>query len=127
MPGLNSKLRIAVKPRRVLMLNNRVEGSRWHGSSSNINSQTNLSIELSEALSYISADLPRDEWVKVAAAWKSAGGDFDSWDEWSSKGQSYNSKDVLSVWNSLSVEGGIGPGTLFFLALQICTPRMRFS
>lgn len=100
------------------MLNNKEGGSRWHGTSSTANSHINTSIELARALSYISADIPRDDWVKIAAAWKSADGDFDTWDEWSSKGQSYNSKDTLSVWNSLSADGGIGSGTLYFYARQ---------
>lgn len=91
---------------------------RWHGDLPKSHIQMDFSIEMLKALSHIPADLPRDEWIKVTAAWKAAGGDFNTWDTWSSSGSTYTPKGAKPVWNSLSVDGGIGPGTLFFLAKQ---------
>ena len=100
------------------MLNNKKGGSRWHGSSSKINSHINNITELAKALACIPADLTRDEWVKIAAAWKSADGDFASWDEWSRSAANYDAKDAKNVWKSLTSNGGIGPRTLFYIARQ---------
>lgn len=93
-------------------------GRRGHGAVPNNVLQNNSSTEQYLALMTIPADIPRDEWVKVAAAWKSAGGDFATWDEWSRNAINYHAKDAKNVWKSLSAQGGIGPATLIYIARQ---------
>ena len=51
-----------------------------------------------DALHSIPPDLPRDEWVRVGMAAKSAGINFDTFHDWSSAAGNYqNAHDVLSV------------------------------
>lgn len=69
-----------------------------------------------DALYKISPDIPRDEWVKTAMAAKSEGIDFNTWNNWSSAGKSYNEKDAHSVWRSTDANGGITGGTLLYMA-----------
>lgn len=78
----------------------------------------NISIDLiREALSFIPADLPRSEWIKIGMALKSEFPDaFHLFDEWSKGGNSYNSKDVHSTWKSIKSIGGITIGTLLRFA-----------
>jgi len=78
----------------------------------------NYNTDADNALNHIPADLPRDEWVKIAAAFKAAGGDVEAFDAWSSTASNYNSKDCIALWKSLSTGGGIGAGTLFYIAQQ---------
>lgn len=55
----------------------------------------------------------RPEWVKLAMAFKAAGGRFDDFHAWSAQAGNYlNERDVRSMWNSLNGEG-VGPGSLF--------------
>lgn len=68
----------------------------------------------SDALHAIPPDLPRDEWVRVGMAAKSAGIDFDTFHNWSAGASNYqNERDVLSVWNSIRRAGGVTAATLF--------------
>jgi len=78
----------------------------------------NYTINADNALNYIPADLPRDEWVKVGMAYKAAGGDFEGFDSWSSAASSYKIYDALATWKSLDSNGGIGAGSLFHFAKQ---------
>lgn len=67
-----------------------------------------------DALHSIPPDLPRDEWVRVGMAAKSAGIDFDTFHDWSAKAGNYqNERDVLSVWNSIRRADGVTAATLF--------------
>ena len=68
----------------------------------------------SEALRSIPPDLPRDEWVRVLMAAKSAGIDFDTVHNWSAGAGNYqNERDVLSVWNSIRRADGVTAATLY--------------
>ena len=68
----------------------------------------------SDALYSIPPDLPRDEWVRVGMAAKSAGIDFDTFHHWSARAGNYqNERDVLSVWNSIRRADGLTAATLF--------------
>jgi putative DNA primase/helicase len=68
----------------------------------------------SDALHAIPPDLPRDEWVRVGMAAKSAGIDFDTFHNWSAGAGNYqNERDVLSVWNSIRRADGVTAATLF--------------
>jgi len=80
--------------------------------------QTNYTTDTINALYAIPADLLRDEWVKVGMAYQAAGGDFDTFDSWSSAASNYNLKDAQAVWRSFDVNGGISAGTLFHYAKQ---------
>ena len=72
----------------------------------------------SEALYCIPPNISRDEWVKVAQALKSNGEPFESFDAWSSTAANYNQSDSSAVWKSISANGGIGIGTLFYIAMH---------
>lgn len=68
------------------------------------------------ALWAIPADLPRYEWVRVGMAAQSAGIEFEDFDAWSQQADNYDARAARDTWRSLQPDGGIGPGTLFYLA-----------
>jgi len=75
---------------------------------------------LRAALAHIPANLPREEWARVAMAIKSEfpgdeGRDiFDAWSATASDG--YDPKAVRDTWRSVRPGGGVGVGTLLHLA-----------
>ena len=69
-----------------------------------------------EALQWIPANIPREEWVRVAMAAHAADVPFEYFDAWSATGDNYNARDVRDVWRSIKPNGGIGVGTLFRVA-----------
>jgi putative DNA primase/helicase len=73
-----------------------------------------------DALSYISPETEREEWVKVGTALKNGlnGEGFELFDEWSKSGSSYNAHDTRDTWKSINTSGGITVGTLFYLAKE---------
>ena len=74
------------------------------------------------ALSHIPANCPRDEWAKVLAAIKSEFPEetgFELANTWSATaGDQYDPRAVREAWRSLKSGGGVGIGTLFYLAKQ---------
>lgn len=70
-----------------------------------------------EALQFIDSS-DRDTWVRMGMAIKSEFGDpgFELWEPWSMQADSFNSNDARSTWKSISLEGGVSIGTLFFEA-----------
>lgn len=72
------------------------------------------------ALSCIPANLPRDEWARVAMAIKSEYPDetgLDLFDAWSqTAGDQHDAKAAKETWRSIKAGGGVGIGTLWFLA-----------
>ncbi len=72
------------------------------------------------ALAHIPANVPRDEWARVAMAIKSEFPDstgLDLFDAWSqSAGEGYDPKATRSTWRSVKGSGGVGIGTLLGLA-----------
>jgi len=69
------------------------------------------------ALDAISSDCDRETWVRILAAAKAAGLDFEAVHDWSAGATNYKGrKDVLSVWLGLKESGGITAGTLFHIA-----------
>jgi hypothetical protein len=68
-------------------------------------------------LTFISPDLPREEWVSVAFAVYDAleSDGFDLFDEWSRGGKTYNAASCKSLWKSLR-RGKVGFGTLIHKA-----------
>lgn len=75
---------------------------------------------IQDALTHISPDLPRDDWVKVGMAIKAGlnGEGFELFADWSHGGQTYNWNDTRDTWRSIDSNGGVTVGTLFFLAGQ---------
>ncbi|ARF84453.1 AAA family ATPase [Burkholderia cenocepacia] len=71
-----------------------------------------------DALFALSADLPRDEWWRYLASAKAAGVDKEVAREWSAQSERYNASDFEATWRSFKPEGGIGPGTLFKMAMD---------
>ncbi|MEZ0137341.1 MAG: DUF5906 domain-containing protein [Candidatus Reddybacter sp.] len=61
------------------------------------------------ALSFISPDLPRDEWATIAMALKAEFGEdaFGAFDQWSEGGQSYKAADAKATWRSIKATGGV--------------------
>ena len=73
------------------------------------------------ALVHIPANLPRDEWARVAMAIKSEYPDDtgrDLFTDWSATADGFDVKATRSTWNSIKAGGGVGIGTLLHLAKQ---------
>ncbi|MBP9060606.1 MAG: PriCT-2 domain-containing protein, partial [Rhodoferax sp.] len=71
------------------------------------------------ALTHISANLPRDEWARLAMAIKSEYPDDtgrDLFTEWSASADGFDPKATRSTWQSVKASGGVGIGTLLHLA-----------
>ncbi len=60
----------------------------------------------------------RETWVRLGMAAKAAGLDFSTFDEWSSRAESYREQDARAVWQSIRRVDGVGPGTLYKAAAQ---------
>ena len=78
----------------------------------------------SDALHAIPPDLPRDEWVKAGMGFNDAGGDFDTFDNWSAQAGNYNAADCRDVWRSFTPGKGVGAGTLYRMAAELGGWRM---
>ena len=69
------------------------------------------------ALYALSPDCARDEWVKIAMAYKAAGGDFATFDAWSQNALArYDSRNCRQTWDGIQTSGGITAATLYGLA-----------
>ncbi len=71
------------------------------------------------ALGYLSPDVPRQEWSKVAMSLKSEFDDstgFELFDSWSQGSESYQAASSKTTWRSVKASGGISIGTLLKLA-----------
>ena len=77
---------------------------------------------LGEALGFIPASLPRDEWARVGMAIKSEFPDDAGWGlfrDWSaSDAAGFDEAAALSTWRSIKAGGGVGVSTLLYLAKQ---------
>lgn len=71
-----------------------------------------------DALYAIPADLPRDEWVKAGMGFHAAGGDFDTFNDWSAGAGNYDAAAARDTWRSFKPGKGLGAGTLFKLAAE---------
>ena len=84
--------------------------------------KTNITPELiSEALHHIPANMPRDDWARVAMAIKSEYPDntgLDLFTDWSASADGYDVKATRSTWQSIKAGGGVGIGTLLHLAKE---------
>ncbi len=71
------------------------------------------------ALSFIPANLPRDEWARLGMAIKSEFPDetgLDLFTEWSGTAPSHDPKACRDTWRSIKAGGGVGIGTLLHMA-----------
>ena len=77
---------------------------------------------LGEALGFIPANLPRDEWARVGMAIKSEFPDDAGWGlfrDWSARDAAgFDEAAALSTWRSIKAGGGVGVSTLLYLAKQ---------
>ncbi|MCF6777503.1 DUF927 domain-containing protein [Thiotrichales bacterium 19X7-9] len=77
--------------------------------------------KIRSALTYLSADCSRCEWVEIAMAIKSEIDNevgFELFNQWSSLSEKYNQKEACNVWKSIQSNGKITIGTLFFMARE---------
>ncbi len=73
------------------------------------------------ALAHIPANLPRDEWARVAMAIKSEFPDttgLELFEAWSATADGHDIAATRSTWRSIKAGGGVGIGTLLHLAKQ---------
>ncbi len=70
-----------------------------------------------DALYAIPADLPRDQWLKAGMAFHAAGGDLNTFDQWSAPADNYNAQACKATWRSFKKrQGGVTAGALFGMA-----------
>lgn len=84
--------------------------------------KTNITPELIRAaLQYIPANVPRDEWARVAMAIKSEfpdGTGADLFTDWSATADGFDPKATRSTWRSVKGGGGVTVATLLHLAKE---------
>ena len=77
---------------------------------------------LRNALGFVPANLPRDEWARVGMAIKSEYPDdtgLQLFSDWSAaSGGTFDAGAVGSTWRSIKAGGGVGVSTLLYLAKQ---------
>lgn len=77
---------------------------------------------LRNALSFVPANLPRDEWARVGMAIKSEYPDetgLQLFSDWSAaSGGTFDAGAVRTTWRSIKAGGGVGVSTLLYLAKQ---------
>ncbi|WP_321924531.1 AAA family ATPase [Burkholderia sp. BCC1998] len=72
-----------------------------------------------DALFSLDAGCPRSEWVSAGMAAKAAGLSEADFLEWSATGANFaGERDAKSAWKSFKQDGGIGPATLFRMAMD---------
>ena len=71
-----------------------------------------------EALHAIPADSDRESWLRVLMAAKVAGISEDDAQAWSAQADNYDASAFRSTWRSIKTSGGVGAGTLIYLAKQ---------
>ncbi|SFT45257.1 PriCT-2 domain-containing protein [Paraburkholderia aspalathi] len=72
------------------------------------------------ALFTLDAGCAREQWVRAAMAAKAAGLPENDFLAWSATGGNYGGEhDARSLWRSINLNGGVGPGTLFKMARDV--------
>lgn len=64
------------------------------------------------ALMAIPTPADRDRWLKITMAYKAEGGNYETWDEWSKRGDGYNAQGNRDTWRGIT-DGGITGATLY--------------
>ncbi|MFZ4539415.1 AAA family ATPase [Propionivibrio sp.] len=69
------------------------------------------------ALQSLDPNCDRDAWVKRGMAYHAAGGDFDTFDQWSAGADNYTAAGARDAWRSFKdTQGGVTAGALFGMA-----------
>ncbi len=71
-----------------------------------------------DALYAIPPDTDRDTWVRVGFAFHAAGGDFETFNDWSAQANNYQASDCRDMWRSIKPGKGLTAATLFKLAAE---------
>lgn len=76
-------------------------------------------IDCNDMLRFISADMCREDWVKIGMALRHEYGDSARglWHDWSRQSTKYNQKDADNAWRSFN-GNGVSIGTLIHMALE---------
>lgn len=70
-----------------------------------------------DALNHIDAGCAHDEWVRIGMSAKSAGLEFDDFNNWSATAGNYGGEnECRAVWKSFNDSGAVTPATLFWMA-----------
>ena len=69
--------------------------------------------EITNALTFISPDCGRKQWIDIGMAIHNADLPFSVWDNWSKQSEKYNHNEMATQWHSFEHDGGITLGTLF--------------
>ncbi|MFZ4539367.1 AAA family ATPase [Propionivibrio sp.] len=70
-----------------------------------------------DALQSLDPNCDRDAWVKRGMAYHAAGGDFDTFDQWSAGAGNYTAAGARDAWRSFKdTQGGVTAGALFGMA-----------
>jgi len=70
------------------------------------------------ALTAIPTPADRDTWYKLLMAYKAAGGDQDTADQWSQRGEGYDPRSFRDTWRSIKTDGGITEASLYGTARE---------
>ena len=70
------------------------------------------------ALNAIPTPADRDTWYKILMAYKAAGGDQDTADQWSQRGDGYDPRSFRDTWRSIKTDGGITEASLYGAARE---------
>jgi hypothetical protein len=71
-----------------------------------------------DALNTIPANCDRDTWLKAAMGFHAAGGDFDTFSDWSARAENYDPAAARDTWRSIKPGKGVGEGTLYRIAAE---------
>lgn len=77
--------------------------------------------EVRDALSFISPNMPRDDWARIGMSIKSEFPDdagLAVFDAWSANGDGYDPRAASATWKSIKAGGGVTLGTLVKLAKE---------
>ena len=70
-----------------------------------------------DSLQSLDPNCDRAAWVKTGMAFHAAGGDFETFNEWSAQAHSYNAQACKATWRSFkATAGGVSAGALFGMA-----------
>lgn len=71
-----------------------------------------------DALFSVPPDADRETWVKAAMGFHAAGGDFDTFNDWSARADNYDPAAARDTWRSIRPGKGVGAGSLYRIAAE---------
>lgn len=81
----------------------------------------NYSIDYDVLLMHISAECSREQWISISAAYKSEGGIYEVWHNWSLQGNYDGKENLQRVWNS--IKGNKSNGSTLMYHVQEQNPN----